>query len=163
MRITQFSTLCTALLLCLVLAISVASLTNVHGVDQMIMFTRVPSGYANETGSFKLGSQLSHNGVRGNGRVCVTFDYFIFNAQAGQVLQGKMEPGSTGNKPVYYLILNSPTQLNVFQNSGCGLGNWQLQTFTSPTTISWTVAEDGQYALIFAVSGFYSGLLYFLP
>jgi len=165
MSFSKFNASCSLLLLCTVLVTSVYPLVIVSGTNQIVSFRRVPSGYDNRTGSFNLGSQLTNDGLAGNpnGRPCITFDYFIFNAQAGQLLQGQVEPGSTGSKPVYYVIVNSPIQLNIFQNSNCGMGNWQFQQFTSPSTISWTAPEAGQYALIFVVSGFYSGVVYFLP
>lgn len=167
MAFSKISASCSILLLCAILVTSVSPLANVYGtMNQIVSFRRTPSGYDNQTGSFRLGSQLTTDWETGNRqvtRVCLMFDYFIFNAQAGQLLQGQVQPGSTGNKPVYYAILTSPTQLNVFWNSNCGRGNWQFQAFTSSSTISWTAPKDGQYALVFMVSGFYSGVVYFLP
>jgi len=166
MTFSKFSASCTILLLCTILVTSVSPLANVYGMNQIVSFRRTPSEYNNQTGSFRLDSQLTNDWGSGNTqatRVCLMFDYFIFNAQAGQQLQGQVQPGSTGNKPVYYVILESPTQLNIFWNSACGRGNWQLQEFTSPSTISWTAPKDGQYALLFIVSGFYSGVVYFVP
>jgi len=122
-------------------------------------FSRTPSGYNNQTGAFTMGSQLTNDA--GNGGVCVMYDYFIFNAQAGQMLQGQVRTGSTG-RMIYYLILNSSYGLYRFQNSNCGLGNWgPVQGFNSAITINWVAAKEGQYALVFLVNGFYSGPVYF--
>ena len=126
---------------------------------ESITFSHTPSGYNNQTGAFTMGSQLTDDA--GNGGVCVMYDYFIFNAQAGLTLQGQVQAGSTG-RMIYYLILNSPYELYSFQNSNCGFGNWEpVQGFSSATTINWVPTKDGQYTLVFLVNGFYSGPVYF--
>ena len=86
------------------------------------------------------------------------FDYFIFNAQAGQVLQGSLQASGT-LRPVAYVILNSPYQLYSFENSNCGVGNWG--EISTASTINWTAPKDGQYALVFLTNGFYSATVYF--
>lgn len=156
------SSLCSGSLLFLMLCTFIvpmgSSLVNVYGAGQTIVFSRTPSGYNNQTGAFTLSMQLTNDGWRKAGdRVCVMYDYFIFNAQAGQVLQGGAQ-GSTG-KLIYYMILNSPYQLYSFQNSNCEAG-WG-QVAASASTINWTAPKDGQYALLFLTSGFYGGKVYF--
>jgi len=126
-----------------------------------LTFTRAPSNYDMQTGAFTLASQLTNDSPSGHGRVCVMFDYFIFNAQAGQTLQAQVQ--SAGNK-VSYMILNSPSGLYRFQNSNCGYGNWgPVEGFTSQTTINWVAPSDGQYVIIFLTNGFYSGNVFFTP
>jgi len=147
------------LLLCTVLIPLPPLLTKVYGAEEKITFSRTPTGYSNQTGSFILGRQLTYDA--GYGEVCVMYDYFIFTAHAGTVLRGQVQTGSLG-RVVFYVILNSPYQLYSFQNSNCGIGNWgQVQGFNSPSTLNWTSPEDGQYALVFISNGFYGGTVNF--
>ena len=132
------------------------SVANVYGAGQVITFSRTPTGYNNQTGAFTLGSQLTNDA--GNGGVCVMFDYFIFNAQAGQVLQGGLQASGT-LRQVAYVILSSPYQLYSFENSNCGVGNWG--EISSASTINWTAPKDGQYALVFLTNGYYGATVYF--
>ena len=126
-----------------------------------IIFTRTPAEYNNQTGYFILGQELTDDS--GTGRVCISFDYFVFNAQAGQVLQGTLQPGNAG-KVIYYAILNSPNQLLFFQT--CGAGNsgqiQGLRALTSQTTLSWVAPKSGWYGLVFFVNGFYDSPVYFV-
>jgi len=147
------------------------SSANVYGTGQPITFSRTPTGYNYQTGAFTLTGQLADDA--GNGAVCATYDYFIFNAQAGQVLEGGLRTGTT-SKIIYYMILNSPDQLYSFMKSGCGvhtpywpnvaptLVSWR-QDMAAASSIYWSASIDGQYALIFLANGFYSGVVYFSP
>ena len=133
-----------------------SSIVSVYGQGQVASFSRTPPGYNNQTGAFKLGGQLTNDA--GNGGVCVMFDYFIFNAQAGQALQGSLLVTGSG-RPIDYLVLNSPSQLYSFQNSNCGIGNWgQVEP---ASTVNWTAPEDGQYALMFITNGYYGDTVFF--
>jgi len=165
MRFTQHTGSRIILILCIILITLAFPFATVRGTDRITTFRRTPYGYDSQTGSFKLESQLTKDGhkLHANGNVCITFDYFIFDAQAGQSLDGQIAPGSTSSKPIRYAILTSPTELNTFQNSACARGNWQAQDFTTPSTISWIAPADGQYALLFFVTGFYGGTLSFSP
>jgi len=120
-------------------------------------FSRTPSGYNNETGAFTLGSQLTYDS--GYGQVCVMYDYFIFNAQAGQLLQGHAWIVGVSHM-LFYLVVTSPYQLYSFQNSNCARGGSWSQ-ISDASAINWTAPANGQYALIFATSGFYGGTVYF--
>ena len=134
-------------------------LTSVNATS--LTFTRAPSGYDMQTGAFTMASQLTNDGDINGGGVCVMFDYFIFNAQAGQALQAQVQ---SAGKKVSYMILNSPSGLYRFQNSNCGYGNWgPVEGFTAQTTINWVAPADGQYVLIFLTNGFYSGKVLFTP
>ena len=145
-------------MLCTAIVPMGSSLTDVYGAGQTIVFSRTPSGYNNQTGAFMLSMQLTNEGWRKPiGGVCVMYDYFIFNAQTGQVLEGRVQTGSTG-KPIYYMILNSPYQLYSFQNSNCAMNLWQVAAPAS--AINWTAPRNGQYALVFMTTGFYSGSVY---
>jgi len=147
------------LLLCTILTPLPPLFANVYSVEEKITFSRTPTGYNNQTGSFILGGQLTYDA--GDGGVCVMYDYFIFTVHAGQTLSGQVQTGSLG-RVVFYVILNSPYQLYGFQNSNCGIGNWgQVQGFSSPSTLNWTVPKDGQYVLLFIMNGFYGGTVYF--
>jgi hypothetical protein len=147
------------LLLCTFTPTLGSSKVNVYGAGEVITFSRTPVGYNNETGAFTLGEQLTCDA--GNGAVCVMYDYFIFNAQAGQVLHGHLQTTGTA-RPVYFAVLNSPYQLYSFQNSNCGIGNWgPMQKVSAASMLNWTAPKNGQYALLFMTNGFYSGTVYF--
>lgn len=158
------------LILCTFIVSAYPSLASVYGAGQTITFSRTPTGYNYQTGAFTLTGQLGDDA--GNGAVCATYDYFIFNAQAGQVLQGGLQTGTT-SKTIYYMILNSPDQLYSFMKSSCGvhtpywpnvaptLGSWR-QDMAPASNINWSASIDGQYALVFLANGFYSGVVYFL-
>ena len=154
------------LLVCaFLIPLSVLPLASVNARTTNITFTRTAADYNNQTGSFTLARQLTDdNGYgKGNGGTCLSYEYFIFSAQAGQVLQGQLQTGPTGQF-IYYMVLSSPNQLRFFENSNCGAGNWgQPQGFNSPSALDWTASADGQYALVFVVRGFYSGPVCFIP
>ena len=95
------------LMLCTFIVPMGSSPANVYGEGQAITFSRTPTGYNDQTGAFTLTWQIVDEA--GNGPVCMMYDYFIFNAQAGQVLQGGLQTGNTG-KAIYYMIL-TPGQL----------------------------------------------------
>jgi len=143
-------------MLCTFIVPTGLSLVNVYGAGQVITFSRTPTGYNNQTGAFTLDQQLTNDAF--NGGVCVMFDYFIFNAQAGQVLQGGLQASGT-LRPVGYMILNSPYQLYSFENSNCGVGNWGQ--IAPASSINWTAPKDGQYALVFLTNGYYGATVYF--
>lgn len=124
-----------------------------------IIFSRTPADYNNQTGYFTLGQQLTD--YSGNGNICMSYDYFVFNAQAGQALQGTLE--SSNGRTIYYVVLTTIYQLPFFQS--CGPGNsgamQGIRGFNTPTTLNWVAPKDGIYALVFFVNGYYSGPIYF--
>jgi len=147
-------------MLCIITLPMSSTLANVYGTGQTVVFSRTPSGYNYQTGAFTLSGQLTNDGWRKSGdRVCVMYDYFIFTAEAGEVLQGGAQTGSAG-KPIYFMVLNSPYQLYSFQNSNCAAGSWG-QVAAPASAINWVAPEDGQYALVFLTTGFYGGPVYF--
>ncbi|MGD0424258.1 MAG: hypothetical protein ABSA92_12490 [Candidatus Bathyarchaeia archaeon] len=133
-----------------------SSMVNVYGARQAITFSRTPNGYNNQSGAFKLSGQLTDDA--GNGEVCVMYDYFIFNTQGGQELQGSLQASGTVGW-IYYMILSSPYQLYGFENSNCGVGYWEQ--IAPASAINWTAPKDGQYALVFVTNGFSSATMYF--
>ncbi len=132
-----------------------SAIVNVYGARQAITFSRTPNGYNNQSGAFKLSGQLTDDA--GNGEVCVMYDYFIFNTQGGQELQGSLQASGTVGW-IYYMILSSPYQLYGFENSNCG-ANWRQ--IAPASAVNWTAPKDGQYALVFLTNGFYSATVYF--
>ena len=68
------------------------------------------------------------------------YDYFIFNAHAGQELQGSLQASGTFG-PIYYMILSSPYQLYGFENSNCGVGD--LGQIAPASSINWIAPNDG--------------------
>lgn len=160
MKISKSKSSLTFLLVALISMIS-PNIQITHAQTKIeFIFTRTPAEYNNQTGYFILGQQLTDDS--GTGRVCISFDYFVFNAQAGQVLQGTLQPGNAG-RVIYYAILNSPNQLLFFQT--CGAGNsgqiLGLRALTSQTMLSWVTPKNGWYALAFFVNGYYDGPVYF--
>lgn len=144
-------------LLSTVLLLSTLPSMNVYGAGQTITtFTRTPDGYDSQTGAFRLGSEQTYDSGNAGGGICLTYDYFIFNAQAGEVLQGQVKSGS---KTISYLILSPPSQLQLFDQNHCA-GKYWGQASSGPT-INWTAPSDGRYALVFMVSGFYDAPVYF--
>jgi hypothetical protein len=129
----------------------------VYGEGRAVTFTRTPNTYNIQTGSFSLDWELSDFV---SDTVCLSYDYFLIKAEAGQLLRGEVSPGSTGNRGVAYVILGSPIGLYNFEGSDCGFGFWS-PLFTTRSTFNWTAPQDGEYALVFMVSGFYGGPLYF--
>ena len=125
-----------------------------------VTFLRVPPGYNSQTGAFTMSTQLTKDFKRTNkGGTCVMFDYFIFNADGGQTLLAQAQSPDRG---VYYMILQSPNGLYLFENSNCASGYWaEVQGFASTTTIDWVAPASGQFVIIFLTHGFYGGTVFF--
>jgi len=126
-----------------------------------VTFTRTPKDYNSQTGAFTLGEQ-AYGMVRREqvgGRLCLSYDYFAFNAAEGQALNGRL--GSPG-QVISYVILNT-TQFHTFYMNVdyCYLTLPSAPvTFRSETTLNWTSPESGQYALVFYTVTFYEGPVY---
>jgi len=123
-------------------------------------FLRTPPSYNSQTGAFTMSTQLT-NDINDFGRAgaCVMFDYFVFDATAGQTLQGQVQ---SGGKEIFYMILQSPNGLYRFENSNCGRGDWGLvEGFTSQTSITWIAPENGRFVIIFLTHRFYGGIIFF--
>jgi len=125
-----------------------------------VTILRAPPGYNSQTGGFTLSTQLTKDYKRNErGGTCVMFDYFILNAAGGQTLQAQ---AGSQDRVAYYIILQSPNGLYLFENSNCGSGYWGVvQGFTSTTTINLVAPESGQFVIIFLTHGFYGGTLFF--
>ena len=153
--------------LCLILLLFVIALWNpagglrsVAGQSSLrIIFSRTPINYDNETGHFTLGEELTYGDV--DGGVCMSYDYFVFKANTGQVLSGQLQ--SANSRTIYYVIVTSIYQLPYFQS--CRNGNMGviegIRAFNAPTTLNWTSVKNSTYALVFFVFGYYSGPVYF--
>jgi len=151
------------LFVCLLIPSTIIQLGNVSGqATPITTFTLTPSDYNNQTGSFTLSGQFNYGTTIGRANtVCMSYDYFTFNAQAGQSLQGKVHPGTNG-KSFYYFILNSYPQFSLFYQYGCSSPSYFApQMFNSPFILNWVAPADGRYVVVFFTSGFYGGLVYF--
>ena len=148
------------ILVCALTPLTMNQIGSVTGqATPITTFTLVPSDYNNQSGSFTLSGQFTYDYTNGRTTVCMSYGYFTFNAQAGQSLQGKLQPGDN-SRPFYYFILNSSPQFSLFAQYGCSAPRyWEPQMFNS--TLSWVAPEDGRYVLIFFTPGFYGGLVYF--
>lgn len=159
---SKFDASILVIFVCALIPLTITQLGNVSGqVTPITTFTLTPGDYNNQTGSFTLSGQFIYERVGGSNGVCISYDYFTFNAQAGQSLQGKLQPGNNG-KPFYYFILNSYPQFTLFNQYGCSAPNyWEPQMFNSASTLSWVAPADGRYVLVFFTPGFYGGPVYF--
>jgi len=149
------------LFLSLAVSTPLVILGSVKGQEPLrIVFSRTPPAYDNRTGYFTLGEQLIDDSR--NGEVCLSYDYFVFNAHAGQRLQGKLE--SVNATTIYYVIITSIAQLPFFQR--CGRGNsgrtQGIHGFRTQATLNWVAQKDGTYSLVFFVIGYYGGSVYFI-
>ena len=147
-----------ALLLCAIMLMVSTQYVGVYGAEQSITFLNVPTNYDPKTGSFLLGYELFryHSANVDDTVVCLSYDYFIFSAQSGQVLAGQLR---SYNQPVSSLILNSQALYNL-QSSNCGAGYWE-QAYTA-STINWTAPASGEYAFIIMANRYYEGPVYFI-
>jgi len=162
MVFSKFGASFLVIFVCALIPLTSIQLGNVSGqVTPIATFTLMPGDYNNQTGSFTLNGQFTYERVNGRTTVCMSYDYFTFNAQAGQSLQGKMQPGTNG-KPFYYFILNSYPQFSLFSQYGCSAPKYfEPQMFNSASALSWVAPGDGRYVLVFFTTGFYGGLVYF--
>ena len=147
--------------LILILTFVVLQLSSVNGqMMNQFTFLRTPRDYNSQTGAFTLHEQAySGNGIQ-SGRLCLAYDYFEFNATAGQALQGQVNsPGQA----IYYAFISS-SQYRTFNSyaQNCNLKlNSPPQHFNSQTSLTWTPPEDGQYVLVFFTRVYYAGPVYF--
>ena len=141
-----------ALLLTLTCLFAVA----MSGVGGQATFVRTPSNYNPQTGAFSLG-ETAYDGMYG--RLCLAYDYFVFNADGGHAVSWNVNsPGQV----VYYVIIDA-SQLAYFDANAqnCYLNiPGPLQYFNSQTTLTWTPPASGQYGLIFFTRVFYAGPIY---
>ena len=89
------------------------------------------------------------------------YDYFSFNATAGQEIKGQYTTEQW--RPVGFYILNS-AQLARFGYSGCAIGSWPSDVYAFGPTydFNWRVPETGQYVFLFLSRPFYGGHIHFI-
>jgi len=146
-------------LACMILVpLMIPQLGHSQAVGGIVDFTRTPSSYNPETGSFTLDQTVYMGGNVGG--LCLRYESFHFNATAGLALHGLLEsPGQN----IYYIFLNS-SQFRVFEDyaENCYLvGSGQMGVFNSQSTLDWVAPVDGQYAIVFFTRTNYSGPVYF--
>jgi len=144
----------------LFLVLSSIAMLQLGNVDGQMMnhftFIRTPANYNPETDSFTLNEQ-AYGGY--SGKFCLAYDYFVFDADAGQAMQGQVNsPGQV----IGYAFINS-YQLYVFDAyaQNCYLYLNSVQYFSSQAALNWTPPANGQYALIFFTRTYYTGSVYF--
>ena len=157
---SKFNASILIIFVCALIPLAIIQLGSVNGQTTPITtFTLTPKDYNNQTGSFTLSGQFTYDSTNRRTTVCISYDYFTFNAQAGQTLHGKLMPGDS-SRPFYYFILNSYPQFSLFSQYGCSAPNYfEPQTFSS--ALSWVAPEVGRYVLVLFTPGFYGGLVYF--
>ena len=91
---------------------------------------------------------------------CLYYDYFVFNATAGQEIKGEFTTEQGGY--VGFYVLNS-AQFQRFGYSGCVIGNWgwDIYEFGPAGNFNWSVPETGWYTFLFLSRGFYGGHIHF--
>jgi len=91
---------------------------------------------------------------------CLYYDYFVFNATAGQEIKGEFTTEQEGS--VGFYVLNS-AQFQRFGYSGCEIGNWgwDVYEFGPAGNFDWSVPETGRYTFLFLSRGFYGGHIHF--
>jgi len=143
------------ILLLIIIPLTVLSTVNGQAANQP-SFLRTPANYNPQTGAFTLNVQ----GVFPRGfisPICISYDYFIFNATGGQAVSWQVNsPGQL----IQYVIM-SANQYRSFDASAqnCVI-NLSSQEFNSKATLDWTAPETGQYALVFFTRSFYAGPVY---
>jgi hypothetical protein len=91
---------------------------------------------------------------------CEYYDYFLFNAIAGQELRGQFT--TEQERSVGFYVLNS-AQFQRFGSSGCVIGGWGWEVFEFGPAgdFNWTVPETGEYTFLFLSRQFYGGHIHF--
>jgi len=118
-------------------------------------FIQYPPSYDTQVGAFTLDQTLNNQ----NGVACLYYTYFTFNAYAGQQLRAQVW---TQGQPINYVII--PTSMgSILKQNGCSGALGQSQSFSSQTTVDWTAAQAGQYAIVFYSTVPYNGPVYFQP
>ena len=118
-------------------------------------FIQYPPSYDDTAGSFTLDQTLNNQ----NGVPCLYYTYFTFDAYAGQQLQAKIW---TNGSPISYVVVPS-SLIPSLQQAGCSVSYSQSQSFSSQTTMNWTAAQNGEYAVVFYSTVPYNGPVYFQP
>ena len=91
---------------------------------------------------------------------CLYYDYFVFNATAGQQIKGQFT--TEQGRSVGFYVLN-PAQFWQFGYSGCTIGNltWEAYVFGPTGDLDWHVPESGRYVFLFLSGPFYGGHIHF--
>ena len=140
----------------ILISITVAQVNDVSAQANQIKFIRTPLSYNPQIGSFTLGEQ-AYGGDLGN--FCLGYDYFTFNATAGQAVSFQVDsPGQI----IYYAIINAsqfPGFNAAAQNCYLRL-NSPIQDFNSKTSLNWTAPGSGQFVLLFYTRTYFTRPLY---
>jgi hypothetical protein len=134
---------------------------------ELIHYTLWPYDYDNLTDTFSLGQvntrlllvELGPTGGEWEDVPCLYYDYFVFNATAGQEVKGQFT--TEQERPVGFYVFNS-AQFR-FSDSGCAIGSWGWDVYAFGPTydFNWTVPESGLYVFLFLSRPFYGGHIHF--
>jgi hypothetical protein len=132
--------------------------------QELIHYASWPYDYDNSTATFSLW-QVHNKLVRlefGDWEdvPCLYYDYFVFNATAGQEIKGQFT--TEQGRSVGFYVLN-PAQFRIFGYSGCQGGNWPWDVYVFGPTydLNWRVPESGPYVFLFLSWPFYGGHIHF--
>ena len=144
--------------------------STVQGISttpELIHYTLWPYDYDNLTDTFSLSQvntrvvliELGPSGGEWEDVPCLFYDYFVFNATAGQEIKGQFTTEQA--RPVGFYVLNS-AQFR-FSDSGCAIGSqgWDVYAFGPTYDFNWTVPESGLYVFLFLSRPFYGGHIHF--
>jgi hypothetical protein len=151
-------------LLCNPPGVSSQALTTVTSTPEPIHYTSWPYDYDSLTDTFSLGETQTKLLPCCFGDwdtfPCFYYDYFVFNATAGQEINGQFT--TEGGRSVGFYVLDS-AQFARFGYSGCQVGSWpwDLYAFAPTWDFNWTVPESGLYVFLFLSAPFYGGDIHF--
>jgi len=140
-----------------------STIQNTSTTQELIHYALWPYDYDNLTHTFSLWQMNTMSVQRFGIEVdipCLYYDYFVFNATAGQEIKGQFT--TEQGRPVGFYVLNS-AQFRRFGYSGCAIGNWawDVYAFGPSYDLNWRVPESGRYVFLFLSGPFYGGHIHF--
>jgi hypothetical protein len=128
--------------------------------QELIHYALWPYDYDNLTDTFSLWQMNTHLVGPYWDVPCLYYDYFVFNATAGQEIKGQFT--TEQGRSVGFYVLDS-AQFRRFSYSGCVIGNWawDVYVFGPAGDLNWHVPESGRYMFLFLSGSFYGGHIHF--
>jgi hypothetical protein len=131
--------------------------------QELIHYASWPYDYDNSTATFSLW-QVHTRLLRlelgyWEAVPCLYYDYFVFNAFAGQEIKGQFT--TEQGRSVGFYVLNS-AQFQSFGYASChGNWPWDVYVFGPTGDLNWRVPENGSYVFLFLSGPFYGGHIHF--
>jgi len=139
---------------------SYSTIQSTSTTQELIRYALWPYDYDNLTDTFSLWQTNTMSVWQFGIEIvvpCLYYDYFVFNATAGQEIKGQFT--TEQGRSVGFYVLNS----DQFWNFGCTIGNWAWDVYVFGPTgdFSWRVPESGRYVFLFLSREFYGGHVHF--